>query len=581
MNIRWREYARLPTSDTKLPLNAKTPENNTHSILGLRMIVPKRYSRLLLALVVALGIFYFFHAGLLPHRYNPQVQPYPQVLQNAPDKSGLPPLFEAYTEYENHLPQQLDDNIAERKYIFVANHAHGCGWGNALQEMVFSTLVASGSGRGFVWHDYAWNRDGPKYSEYNGKKIPSRIPISTMLSGYILGLNSGNKASNETRPISRFLYENICPPEKRVYIDRSSVEALRQLNPANAGTSLDTISGKAILDAWLDRLNQSDVKDARCVEVTKDTLQIVDFWVLGSNRVHDLWDTLANSPIMNGWSWSPLIYQAFKRNRDIISPKVKYFLDLAASDETDSLPLLTLHLRRGDYADHCVNLAGWGSTYTGQSSFPEFAERDSFIIPKVVEGYSSNVTTPGDTHVVSSEEEKTKYYLKHCYPDVGQVVNRVREVVHDYEAFLQNRSGRLNWGSHKYENWGSKTWQKRWGGTGRESIGNKRLKRVFIMTNGDKALLQELKQALMDDAERSKMPSDETNGWDFEWTWEGVSTSRDLDLGWEEKPVGQALDMYTAQRSELFVGNGFSSLTANIVVLRMKDGRNPLQIRFW
>lgn len=146
MIIRWREYTRLPTSDTKLPLNSKFSENNPQTILGLRMLVPKRYSRLLLALVAALGVVFFFDIGLLPHRY--KLHPYPQVLHTAPDESGLPPLFEAYTEYENHLPQQLDDNFAERKYIFMANFAYGCGWGNALQEMIYSSLVASGSGRG-------------------------------------------------------------------------------------------------------------------------------------------------------------------------------------------------------------------------------------------------------------------------------------------------------------------------------------------------------------------------------------------------------------------------------------------------
>jgi len=44
---------------------------------------------------------------------------------------------------------------------------------------------------------------------------------------------------------------------------------------------------------------------------------------------------------------------------------------------------------------------------------------------------------------------------------------------------------------------------------------------------------------------RSKITG-ETNGWEFEWIWEGISTSRDHELGWKEKPVGQVLDMYIA-----------------------------------
>ena len=149
MNFRWREYARFPTSDTGLPLSSKISEKNSpSSVLGLRSLqIPKRYSRLLLSLVITLGfIFFFFDTGLLPRRSNPH--PYPQVLRIAPDDSGLPPLYEAYTEYEKNLLQQQDDHFAERKYIFTRNHAYGAGWGNILQEMIHGSLVASESGRG-------------------------------------------------------------------------------------------------------------------------------------------------------------------------------------------------------------------------------------------------------------------------------------------------------------------------------------------------------------------------------------------------------------------------------------------------
>lgn len=91
-------------------------------------------------------------------------------------------------------------------------------------------------------------------------------------------MNAGSRGPDANRPISETLYERICPPEDRVYIDVASVEALRQLNPANAGTSMHDISGKAVLDAWVDRLNQPDTKDARCVEVRRDTDQIFNIW---------------------------------------------------------------------------------------------------------------------------------------------------------------------------------------------------------------------------------------------------------------------------------------------------------------
>lgn len=147
MNLRWREYAKLPTSDAYLPPNSKIPENNFHFFLCLRLQVPKRYSRLLLGLLIALGFFCFFDTGLLFRRDNSRPYSYPQVLRTAPNDTTLPPLYEAYVEYENNLPLQVD-NFAERKYIYMANHVFGVGWNNVLQDMIYSSLVASEAGRG-------------------------------------------------------------------------------------------------------------------------------------------------------------------------------------------------------------------------------------------------------------------------------------------------------------------------------------------------------------------------------------------------------------------------------------------------
>ena len=76
------------------------------------------------------------------------------------------------------------------------------------------------------------------------------------------------------------------------------------------------------------------------------------------------------------------------------------------------------------------------------------------------------------------------------------------------------------------------------------------------MTNGDRTWLEEVKTALLRDAKLST--SITSTEWQFGWAWENASTSCDLHLGWEEKGVAQALDMYLAQRAELFIGNGVS-----------------------
>lgn len=75
---------------------------------------------------------------LLPH--------YPNVRNTPPgvNESGLPPLYEEYRKYEDLLSEQkLEEAPEDARYIFFANHAHGSGWGNVLQEMVFSAMLAS------------------------------------------------------------------------------------------------------------------------------------------------------------------------------------------------------------------------------------------------------------------------------------------------------------------------------------------------------------------------------------------------------------------------------------------------------
>lgn len=118
-------------------------------------------------------------------------------------QKGLPPLFEAWKEYERTLPQHAADDGAI-KFIYMKNHVFGLyhpqpllklwltelsvasGWGNALQEMILNTHLAYLSGRSFVFDNYTWDRSPSEYSTFNGKTILSRVPVSTMLAGTLL-----------------------------------------------------------------------------------------------------------------------------------------------------------------------------------------------------------------------------------------------------------------------------------------------------------------------------------------------------------------------------------------------------------
>ncbi|KAF8966258.1 hypothetical protein BDZ97DRAFT_1729215 [Flammula alnicola] len=527
--------------------------------------------------------------------------------------------------------------------------------------MVFSSLLASEAGLGYVWDDYTWNRDGSNYSEFNGRPIPSRIPLSTMISGHILG--RGPRDENESlavlpRSISSRVYERLCPPSERVIIHRDSVKA--HLQESNPSLDIDNASGEEILDAWLSYLEIPAVKESRCIEVKKDTDHVFDIWLLGSTRMHNLWDRLSRSPVLTQWGWSPLIHGAFEKNLRLFASEKDFLSNHhsipfgglwglftrqkrdSSSSPTSSqekapaplrvanplllndsapLPILALHLRRGDFKEHCLNLAEWSATYTGVNSFPEFRVRDKFDVPRVAPSIDSTTNEhrrpdAADDIVVASMGDRKEIYVRHCFPDAAQIVKRVREVVHDYELFAEERDRRRRatkstWWSwkgvskeiterkpnkdddgHRSHSEIREETERRSNIVGRgvakskalrsQAVSSKTLKRIYIMTNGDKEWLAEVKAALIEDAARSNFMVGADGGeWEFEWVWEDVSTSRDLQLGWEEKPVAQALDSYVAQRAEVFVGNGFSSLTSNIVMLRKQKGFDPVQTRFW
>lgn len=112
------------------------------------------------------------------------------------------------------------------------------------------------------------------------------------------------------------------------------------------------------------------------------------------------------------------------------------------------------------------------------------------------------------------------------------------------------------------------------------------LRTVFIATNADMEFLDGLRTALLRGG------------------WTKVVTSRDLDLTWEQSGVENAigmhissfqpffvisvlmtmtwyLDMELASRAEIFIGNGFSSMTSTVTRLRLVRGMEPVGTRFW
>ncbi|KAI0801371.1 hypothetical protein C8Q74DRAFT_1241589 [Fomes fomentarius] len=412
----------------------------------------------------------------------------------------LPPLYDNYQRAERNLPQhnpELPPPEGKRgKYIWFANHVHGSGWGNAMQEHLLNAHLAHESGRAFVFRNYTWNEDAREITDYLGHPIPSRIPISVYLRGPAAG-GPWPPEDPAPRAVRKEYWDQVCPQQERHVM--MSDELFTMEAQEDAGVVLQT---------WVEKLKTLP----RCVEINELSTQIFNIWIFGSNRVLGIWNSLKTSPVLTQFRWSQLVENGFLANRHLFS-ETSWLPDLftSAYPYTPIPGLLALHIRRGDFESHCLHFAKWSSPMNGFNQFPEMPDQ---FEPPAAAGRGEYT------------EEGKEIYLRHCFPDIKQIVGRVEQI--------------------------------------RATPAGQGLKNIFIMTNAKKPWLQELKAAL-----------DEMGG------WEKIVSSRDLELDWEQQYIAQAVDMLIGQRAQVIIGNGFSSLTSNIIMLRMAQDVPGEANRLW
>ena len=196
---------------------------------------------------------------------------------------------------------------------------------------------------------------------------------------------------------------------------------------------------------------------------------------------------LFESPIISLFRWSPLVTSAFRQNGALFVPH-----GLPRTPSYDPhVPikgLLALHLRRGDFEGHCEHLARWRSDWSGFNK-----------IPGLLEVWETPPVNDNDEMYPEGKDA----YARRCYPDIDQIVQRVDQI--------------------------------------RRANQDKRLTNIFVMTNGKREWVEELKKAL------------KRGG-----SWERIESSRDMKLSWEQKHIAAAVDMLIGQRADVFIGNGAS-----------------------
>ncbi|KAJ7664205.1 hypothetical protein B0H17DRAFT_1092156 [Mycena rosella] len=502
---------------------------------------PRGASKLVAVVVFAVVVLSGFayttlrQAPLHPVDYTP-MHPDIQALDH--------PSFAGIRAYERKLPHQRKPGFmskARPRYVYFPNEAWGTGWNNVFQEQLLNTHLAYLSHRAYVFPDYI-PRDHPPFPDTlpDGSRQPLHVPMNALTSGPTGGGSFGAAGDPDSPRAVSFEWWTVVCPDAQV-VELKMAETVKELGAA------ELEAGSERLARWAQKLKGIE---AQCVKVTGGSP--FDYMFIGSDKIISAWTSYGPSPTLTEYAWSALITRALSRNYALFSP--------ASSTSTSDLPpalapalsrithapgagtplhpyplsafeplradapptrgLLALHVRRGDYAEHCNSLADWGADYNAWGLFGRPDLRATGKYPPL----------PDYLNISDGMPRRDAAYA-HCWPVPEVIVARARAERAEYAKEATNAAEGLT--------------------------------TVYIATNGAPEWVAALAGALRADG------------------WGKVASSLDMQLARDEYAVAQAVDMGVLVGAEVFVGVGFSSLSSNVVQLRIAGGHPPGTSRFW
>ncbi|CAE6471174.1 unnamed protein product [Rhizoctonia solani] len=255
----------------------------------------------------------------------------------------------------------------------------------------------------------------------------------------------------------------------------------------------------------------------RCVEI-KGT-QTFDVFLFGSSRVLSLWDTFKSHPTVRFLEDSEVVKNAVSKNMAKLQPVSGAQRPFVPKSTGLIEGLLGIHIRRGDFRGDSNDNGHCLHLAKWASTYSGWNQ-----LPQL---HDKHVDPPRDGvewgHYTPTIKD---YYFKHCLPTPEQVASRIRQIREETHA---------------------------------------RISHIFIATDAEEEFLTELRRVLAIDG----------------WGPEKISTSKDLELNWQATSVNNVVDMSILARAEVFIGNGWSSMTSNVVMRRLTTGRSPENTRLW
>ncbi|KAL0064325.1 hypothetical protein AAF712_008771 [Marasmius tenuissimus] len=286
-------------------------------------------------------------------------------------------------------------------------------------------------------------------------------------------------------------------------------------------------SGIEILNYWAKILRE---EPARCVEIVPadrkidDFPQTFDLWLWGSDRVLSLWEPFTKSPISRLFETSPVVNSAIDANEYLFLPRGPR---PALSGGKKSSNAAASTWPRNPYSRVMA-------VHIRRGDFEEACHRLAYYNSTF---YSWNLLPDLPDHfrvpagMKWDSPEYKEFYQVRCYPEVDLIVKKILDSRDDYIKSLH----------------------------GEEVV----LDTMYLLTNAKGDWLAGLKERLKSQG------------------WNSIVTSKDLILNAEQMDANMAVDMDLARRAAVFIGNGWSSFTSNIVHRRLVDGKKPISTRFW
>lgn len=296
-----------------------------------------------------------------------------------------------------------------------------------------------------------------------------------------------------------------------------SIDASQMKNPVRGKTA------DLVMDYWVDLLSNHP---ARCIEVVSgsgdDFPQTFDLWTVSTRLVLPIWEEFKKSPVSRLLRSPPLVNRAIASNEHLFFPEKTQ----AATLRYDAM--MVLHLRRGDFVGACQGLADWNSTFYMWNLLPGLPD-PLHVGPPVGEGI-----------VGKNTPENYLIYKRRCMPSEEELVTKIMESKLDWESGV-GMSTRPDFSPRRRE----------------------RLSTLYISTNAEKKWIDQFKKRMIEEG------------------WTTVVSSADLILNSEQTAVSMAVDMDIGRRAAVFIGNGWSSMTSNVVHRRLVDENDYISTRFW